>query len=226
MRIQSTSNSRGSQRGLGILELIMTIGLFSGLLALFSLSLEDAGEDQATAMAEEVSQENALKGMQKIRAALTQTQIGGGFPVVSTANDLATNHPALAQPIPIAYPGHPGNKNLVFRTPLDSNNDGWPDVDAAGSIQWSPNLSALVLSAGADGNNRLCLVDSSGRRQILATHVASLEIDDSASSGSAIALNRLRIRLTMAPRDGAHASANPRVYESSIRLALIGEDLW
>ena len=117
-------------------------------------------------------------------------------------------------------------RELVFRTPLDGNQDGWPDLDVDGNMLWSAALSALVLQPGADGNNRLCLIDSSGGRRILASNVSGLVIDDSASSGMTIPLNQLRIRLTMAPKSGAPTMANPMVYESTLQLAQGGDDLW
>jgi len=215
-----------NQAGFGLLELLITVGLFSGLLTLFSMSLQGSAEKQRSSMDQAAAQMNAQKGLSAIREALGQTNFGGGLPAVYDGNDIGADYPALAHPAANAYDNLPQSRELVFQTLLDADDNGWPDVDAAGNMSWSPTLAALIVTPDAQGVNRLYMVDTDGGRNPLARDVGSLVIDDSASSGFQIPLNQLRVRLFMAPGENEAQAATPLPFETRIELAREEEDLW
>ncbi len=212
--------------GFGLLELLITVGLFTGLLTLFSMSLRGSSETQRSSMDQAVAQMNARKGMTAIREALGQSGFGAGMPETFDGNTMGDSHPALAHPAANAYDNLPVGRELVFQTLEDLDDDGWPDVDAAGNMAWSPTLSALIVTPDAQGVNRLFLTDSNGGRRSLARNVGSLVIDDSASSGFQIPLDQLRVRLFMAPDASEAQAATPRPFETRIEMAREEEALW
>ncbi|MCP5022392.1 MAG: hypothetical protein GY930_11525 [bacterium] len=217
---------RNSQAGLGLVELMLTVGLFTGLLTLFSMSLQGFSENQRSSMDQAKAQMNAQKGLSAIREALGQTSFGGGLPEVFDGNDMGVAFPALAHPVANAYENLPPTRELVFQTLVDADDDGWPDVDAAGKMFWSPTLAALIVTPDTQGVNRLYMVDADGGRNPLARNVGSLVIDDSASSGFQIPLNQLRVRLFMAPGENEAQAATPLPFETHIELAREEEALW
>ena len=215
-----------SRAGFGLVELLLTVGLFSGLLTLFSMSLQGSSENQRSSMDQAKAQMNAQKGLSAIREALGQTSFGGGLPEVFDGNNMGVAFPALAHPAANAYDNLPPVKELVFQTLMDADDNGWPDVDAAGNMSWSPTLAALIVTPDAQGVNRLYMVDADGGRRPLARNVGSLVIDDSATSGFQIPLNQLRVRLYMAPDQSEAQAATPLPFETRIELAREEEDLW
>ncbi|MDF1838838.1 MAG: hypothetical protein P1V35_13290 [Planctomycetota bacterium] len=219
-RIQS------KRAGFGLLELLITVGLFTGLLSLFSMSLRTSTENQRSSMDQAAAQMNAQKGLTAIREALGQTSFGGGLPAVYDGNTLGLDYPALAHPPANAFDNLPPSRELVFQTLEDADDNGWPDVDAAGNMSWSPTLAALIVTPDAQGINRIYLVDTAGGRRPLARNVGSLVIDDSASSGFQIPLDQLRVRLFMAPDANEAQAVTPLPFETRVHLAREEEALW
>ncbi len=172
------------------------------------------------------AQANAQKGIAAIREILGQTGLAGGYPEVYEGNTIGAGHPALAHPAPVSYPNFPANRELVFRTLEDADGDGWPDINGAGQLIWSPVISAFIVAPDANGINRLYLVDTAGQRRSLARNVGSLVIDDSASSGFTIPLNQLRVRLFMAPNEREAQAATPLPLETRMSLAREEDAIW
>ena len=217
---------KNGQSGFGVVELMVTLGLFSGLLAVFSMALEDSAQTQGTAMREAERQDNALKAIEAIRGWLGQTQIADGFPQVFDSNTVGLTHTHLGHPVAQAYPNIPQARELAFLTPQDADGDEWPDLDASGNIIWDAAPSGLSVQPDQSGVNRLYVTDGTGNRRSLARNVASVVIDDSTSSGLTIPLNAIRVRVYMVPGPDSQALAAPEVYEIQFGLTRKDSVAW
>lgn len=212
------SHGKGSRRaGFGVLEMMLSIALFAGLLAAFSISLRANAGDQALALGEAATRKVADQAIAGVRVALSQTHKATGFPQVLAQGGAAALNPALAYPPAIAFPGMPAPNELVFLQPSDADNDGWPDVDVNGDMVIDPVPSVIAVTGEADGTNSLIVMDGAGNRTTLARRVGSLVVDDSTSSGFAIPLDSVRLRVLLATNPGL---AQPVVKTFEVRIKL------
>jgi prepilin-type N-terminal cleavage/methylation domain-containing protein len=87
------------------------------------------------------------------------------------------------------------DREIVFLLPADADNDGRPDVDAAGELSWGAEEVSYTVTTRADGINYLERRDDGAAPSIVGHHVERMVIDTSTSSGFEIPLETVRIRL-------------------------------
>ncbi len=209
--------NRSPRAGFGVIEMMISITLFSGLLAAFSISLRANAGDQALALGEAATRRIADQAIGGVRVALSQTHKSSGYPQVLAQGAAAVLNPALAHSPAVALAGMPASNELVFLQPTDADNDGWPDVDVNGDMVLDPSPSVIAVTGEADGTNSLIVIDGAGNRTTLARRVGSLLVDDSASSGFAIPLDSIRLRVLL-PAKPELAQQVVRTFEVRIKL--------
>ncbi|QDV08441.1 hypothetical protein Poly30_39840 [Planctomycetes bacterium Poly30] len=176
-----------------LLEIMITLSIFAGLLTMFALSLDTAEDDRGFQEHLDLVREDAQKVLLEVREVLSQTQVVSGFPIVFPGNTIGAAFPALVHGPANVNPPTPQCQELAFLTPSDADGDGWPDTNAGGSIAWSGNPAAVTCVGNADGTNRVRLVAANGAARVLSRRIRSIVIDDSASTGFTIPLSALRI---------------------------------
>ncbi len=208
----------GSRAGFSLLEILITVTIFAGLLAVFSLSLRTAAVDEHNQVHLSQVRERGEKALLEIREVLTQTQFVAGFPVPFDGNTIGATHAALAHAAADVPPAVPAPRELAFLTPADANGDGWPDLTAGGSIAWSADPSAITLERNADGTNRVRVVRPDGVGRTIARGVRSVVIDTSATAAFAIPLQALQVTVHM-DRNPNQIDLPPETLQTTLLLS-------
>lgn len=107
---------------------------------------------------------------------------------------------AHAAPTPAIWAGGP-NREIVFRIPADADGDGRPDLDANNQASWGAEEISYVVVPSPTGGNRLERRVDGAFDRVTARYVDRVTFDDAVTSGFAIPLNALRVRIDFAKRD-------------------------
>ncbi len=171
------ANPQRRRTGVTLIEMVLTISLFSGLLAVFSQSLGSSMEEENLARTQELTRRRLDNGLERVRELLVQTQWDSGYPLVVPAASIAVSHPdiALAVGRPLTD-GHASNA-LLYSQPADVDGDGWPDQDALGAVVMRPEVCAVALVLDRDGTRSIVRVDADrqARRLVRASAVPVLQ---------------------------------------------------
>jgi len=202
-----TRSIRRTCAGLGLLELLFAsaiLALFLGGLALSSRSMLRMGlASDARSKAQEL-------GCAALAAILADLRLSGArAPYPYLFDDGAAAPPfganAHAPADEHAAPGEPDygpNRELVFALPADADGDGEPDFDAGGELAWDAREFAYVLVTAPDGTNQLERRVDGRTQRVIARDVERVVFDDFTSSGFALPLGSIRVRLWFRVPDG------------------------
>jgi len=87
------------------------------------------------------------------------------------------------------------DREIVLLAPQDADADGVPDLDATGSLVWSPSEIGYVVVTRADGVNYLERRVDGVLDRTVARHVERLVFDDAPSSNFTVPLGAIRARV-------------------------------
>ena len=87
------------------------------------------------------------------------------------------------------------DREVVYLLPADADGDRRPDIDVDGSLMWGADEISFVVVTRADGINYLERRVNAGTPRVVGHHVERMVIDTAESSGFAIPLDSIRVRL-------------------------------
>lgn len=214
-------NSR--RAGFTILETVLTVSIFTVLMAAFITSFSSFSTSTEQSSREYSAAEKSLKAVQAITQDLSRsgfTNVAGvDYPLIFAAGDPGGGQPAAFAhaPADASAGSQLVSNSVVFTTPADADNDGWPDLDANRAPVWQATTVAFVLVPDGRGTNTLQRRTSDGGRRVLARNVASLTFESPADTAFAIPLDTLRVRIELAVSNTEGATIT-RSSEAVVRL--------
>ena len=209
---------RNQRAGFTLFEIVVTIGILSGLLGAFGLSLKAATGDEQSQVHLAIVRERGEKALREIRQVLSQVQFVSGFPQTFNGNTIGTTYAVLAHGAADVPPGVPAPRELAFLVPADADDDGWPDTTTSGSLAWAPNPSAITIEGNGDGTNRLRLVKPNGVGRTLARGIRSVVFDTTATAGFALPLHGLQVTVYM-DRARGRSDLPPLIFRTTLLLS-------
>lgn len=149
-------------------------------------------QQEAIVALEHVLDDLRLSGFVNANGASYPTLFTGGAPPPAFA---AHAHPPAVEH---AAPGEPDfgpDRELIFALPADADGDGRPDLDANGDLVWDARSFSYVLVTGPDGVNQLQRRIDNAQPRAVADHVERVLFDDATTTGFALPLDSVRVRL-------------------------------
>lgn len=202
------STGRHERCGFTLVEVVITLAITAVVVGAIAQSVAGMKGLNASADAQTELAESGNRALRRVLADLKRTGFatvdGLVYPYVfdngGPGVDFAIHAHATADSL-ADWPV-PASREIVFRIPDDADQNGIPDLDVDGSLNWDPQEYSYVLITGPDGINRLQRrVDGGGERTV-ARYVDRIVIDDAITSGFQIPLDTLRVRIDMAKPDG------------------------
>ena len=202
MRARMPSSPRTTdRRGLTVVELVLSMALFSALMLAFSQAVQMQGV-QGELESEEVELSLRLnETLQELAWSMAYSGFtdDGVYPYLFDAGvpDAGFAVHAHAVPNPPVSTGVWPSREVVFLQARDLDADDRPDIDADGEMIWGAEERSFVVVSDQGGWNRIeeCLDGVSQR--VVCRNVESLVVDDTASGGPAVPLGCLRIQLVL-----------------------------
>lgn len=199
--MSARSGRTSARAGFTLAEAVLALTVFSALLGGFLLSVDRASK---ACDAAEMSHELALDAFDAVRSItreLSRTGYreldGSPVPVLFEDGHPGADHPAFAH----EPPGSGEEvREILYRLPLDSDGDGWPDVDANGEAVWDATWYGLLCLRLSDGTDALVRRADDGTTTVLARDVARLVFETPGETEFAIPPDALRFTLTLRRR--------------------------
>lgn len=215
----------GRRSGQTLIELIVSLVIFGSVMSTFVAAIHSMKTTQETAETESVLVSRGLRALSALRLDLERTGFESGFPQVHDPADIAEDFPEFEHAHPLDADGQPiGACDLVFRMPSDLDQDGWPDVQNDGTVDWDSAAHAFLLIAGDGGTNRLVRVDADGTRRTIVRNVEQLTFETPSDTGFEIPLDSLRLTLVLVRR-GPHGLDYRETFAAVVQLRNGGLEL-
>lgn len=189
----------GRAAGHTLVEMVLTFTLFTGLLGVFSASLDAPLEEEQELTDRTEARRRADRAVEELGRVLTRTLWEGGFPQVVDGADVAARYPDVVAALGKGFAPAVDADVLLFLQPDDADGDGWPDLDADGAVVLRPEPAVLGLVPGGAGGYELVHVDADRNVRRPVGGLSGLRVVDSAASGFTQPLDALRATVT-APR--------------------------
>lgn len=206
--------------GFTIVEVAVTVLLFTTLMSSFVISVNRLGQEHNSNTVEYELARDALEGMRTITTELSRagfvSQGGVDYPAVIRANNY-TDFPTFAHAAPHLVHGAQQSTQLVYVLPADADSDGWPELVTNSEPSWGATEFGYVLEPEADGTNTLRLRGSDGSNRVILRDVARVSFETPQDTGFAIPLNAVRVRLEFA-RTTPEGTVLRRQVEEVVRL--------
>ncbi len=206
--MRKSIRNRG-RAGFSVLELMISVTLLSLLVGALSISLSQMRSLTSTSESQATLQDSAERAMKRIVADLSRSGAlalaGDTYPHLFD-DGAATGSFAIHAHAPAVHQAVAGDadfgpsREIVFVLPRESDPPGTygndvPDIDANANLIWDTVEYSYVLVTGADGVNRLQRRSDAGAPVDIASNLERVVFDDNASSGFAIPIDSVRIRL-------------------------------
>jgi prepilin-type N-terminal cleavage/methylation domain-containing protein len=198
-----------SKGGFTLLELVVSFAILALLSVALSGALSGMNGLATGSSAGAQIQDAGERAMRLIRKDLQRsgfTTTAASYPYLfldGAANAPFAGH-AHAPPTHHAKPGDPDygpNREIVFLQPQDADQDDVPDIDANGELIWDATEFSYVLITGVDGVNYLQRRIDGVAPRTIASNVERVTFDDNTTSGFAVPLDAVRVRLYFRKRD-------------------------
>lgn len=164
----------GTRAGLTLLEVLIGSMILFLLAGTLTQSLRAMRSTTATGGALVRAQDAGQRALERIRDDLRRSGFVGNYPYLGLV-DGVPDDPAFAAHGHVAAPklavagdfDFGPNREIVFVLPADLDNNGEPDVDAAGDLVWSVDEVSYVVVPDANGVNWLeRRVNGAGPRRV------------------------------------------------------------
>ncbi|MEX1023703.1 MAG: hypothetical protein WD226_01380 [Planctomycetota bacterium] len=184
-----------------IVEIVLALGLFAMLMVGVGETFGLLSEESETSSMETELTAKAFDGVNLIARDIRQTgrTDDGVFPYLfSDPANPGAGFDAHAHAAPRPNGAGATNREVIFLLVADDDEDGIPDIELTGELNWHPSEISYVLVPGPKGRNQIERRIDGAFDRLIARDVESLTIDDWWTSGSEVPLSCLRIRAVFA----------------------------
>ncbi|MEW6073177.1 MAG: hypothetical protein AB1726_11385 [Planctomycetota bacterium] len=225
IRRSSPPRRPGPRRGLTLVDVLIASLLFCLLVGALARSLAALTAERTAVETTATLQDMGTRAMEEIYGALRVSGFaaanGVDYPYLFEDGDAQGAFAAHAHPPAdkAAQPGDPDfgpNREIVFCFPADADGNDVPDIDAGGALVWDADESSFVVVT-EHGINFLERRVNGGDARPVASHVERVAFDDATTSGFAVPLDAIRVRIWFRRDDGT-GLLHTYFVESTIKL--------
>lgn len=187
--------SQRSAGGFSLLELLMSVSLFSLIASAFVVATQRTADVSNTQAAVFDIESELFDVQEALRRELRRSGYaaldGVDYPGVFAAGELPDHaHTPVA-----------GSRELLYLTPRDDDENDWPDLDGTNQVVWEDDPRAVLIRPLEAPFHELSLVQGDGTTRVLSRRLLAIDFQTAAETGFEIPLRALRYELRLGRLD-------------------------
>lgn len=181
--------------GFSLLELLMSVSLFSLIASAFVVATQRTSDVSNTQSAVFDIESELFDVQEALRRELRRSGYaaldGVDYPGVFAAGELPDHAHTLVA----------GSRELLYVTPRDDDQNDWPDLDGTNQVVWEAAPRAVLIRPLEPPFHELSLVQGDGTTRVLSRRLLSIDFQTAAETGFEIPLRAMRYELRLGRLD-------------------------